>query len=61
MGTIGVLEIFTLSSVVFRSLGGLKILGEKNPGKIFNVYWRSGYVQTLLSCFSFSPVLNQRQ
>ena len=27
------LEIFTSSSVAFRSLGGLKIFGEKNLGK----------------------------
>ena len=33
LGLVSLLDIATSSSVVFTNLGGLKMFGEKNPGK----------------------------
>ena len=57
---VSLLETFTSSSVGFRSLGGLKMFGKKSLGKCAMYIWYSSNAQTLLSCFSFAPVLNQR-
>ena len=35
---VSLLETFRLSSVPFKSLGGLKMFGEKNLGNMYNVH-----------------------
>ena len=56
---LGLLEIVTLSSVEFRSLGRLKMFGKKTPGKC-KICIGIAVMPRLLYYFSFLPDLMQR-
>ena len=53
MGLVSLLDIFTLSSVVFRSLEGLKLFGEKKLGNCTRYIGMAVMAMPRLCCLVF--------